>query len=312
MFEFKRRNRFLYRLLLVLSLVVAGSLHPETAQAARAGTSSAEQVLNVGLIPERNVFAQKAHYQPLMDYLSRKTGITFKLHLLPRYGNLIDNFTHLSLDAAFFGSFTGAMAIKKLGVIPLARPQFKGGLSTYYGMVFVRKDSGIKTAADMKDKRVVFVDRATTAGFLLPVAYFRQLGIVHFDRWFKEYYYSGTHEDAILEVLNGYADIGAAKNTIFFRMAAEDNRIEQELEILATSPPVPANSLAVRKDLPVALRNLIQDTLLSMDQDLEGRTVLEQLDAEKFIKTTAENYQSVFDYATDIGLDLANYNYLND
>jgi phosphonate transport system substrate-binding protein len=301
-----------YALVLVPALLTAGSIDSESAYATDTGSSPAALVLNVGLIPELNVFSQKAHYQPLMDYLSRECGITFKLQILPRYGNLIDNFTNLGLDAAFFGSFTGAMAIRTLGIVPLARPQFIGGRSTYYGMVFVRKDSGIKTALDMKGKRMVFVDRATTAGFLLPMSFFHQLGINNFAAWFKEYYFSGTHEDAIYEVLNGYADVGAAKNTIFYRLAAADQRIEQELEIIATSPPVPANSLAVRKDLPADLKKLIQNKLLTMHQNTAGQILLEKFGAEKFLATTINDYQPVLDYAADIGLDLATYQYRND
>ena len=48
------------------------------------------------------------------------------------------------MDGSFFGSFTGAMAIEKLGVEPIARPVNLDGTSTYKGYIFVRKDSGIK------------------------------------------------------------------------------------------------------------------------------------------------------------------------
>ena len=55
----------------------------------------------------------------------------------------------------FFGSFTYTLARAKLGIEPLARPENKDGISTYYGLIFVRKDSGIKTAKDMEGKRLV-------------------------------------------------------------------------------------------------------------------------------------------------------------
>jgi len=304
---------FFFGLIFFITVFIAGCEQPDpVAPTPEPEKPAPTLVLNIGLIPEQNLFTQKKRYEPLMDYLSQQTGITLKLHILPRYGNLIDNFNKLNLDGAFFGSFTGAMAIKKLGVVPLARPQFIGGRSTYYGMVFVRKDSGIKTAADMKGKRMVFVDRATTAGYLLPLAFFRKLGITNYSDWFKDYYFSGTHEDAILEVLNGYADIGAAKNTIFYRMAATDKGLSEDLEILATSPHVPANGLAVRQDLPGELKKLLQEKLLNMHQNMRGRTILENFGAEKFILTTVGDYQPVFNFAASIGLDLAAYQYLND
>ncbi len=267
--------------------------------------------LMIGLIPEQDIFIQKKRYEPLLAYLSEQLDVPIETTILSRYGNIIDNFSELSLDGAFFGSFTGAMAIMKLGVEPLARPQYIGGASTYYGMVFVKKGSGIRTAEDMRGKQLVVVDRATTAGYLLPLAYFKSLGIEDYESWFKEYYFSGTHEDAINDVLNGKADIGAAKNTVFYRMAAENKQISKELEILATSPHVPANGLAVRNDLPEELKKSLQMLLLDMHNNKQGREILDGLTIERFIGTSEEDYQPVLDYATDIGLDLKTYNYLN-
>ena len=92
-------------------------------------------------------------------------------------------------------------------------------------MIFVRKDSGIDDAADMAGKRFAFVDKATTAGYLLPLNYFKDKGIENYREYFSETYFTGTHEDAIYDVLNRRADIGAAKNTVFDRLALKDSRI---------------------------------------------------------------------------------------
>lgn len=268
--------------------------------------------LTIGLIPEQSVFAQKKRYEPLLAYLAKNLGVAIEIKMLPRYGNIIKNFKELGLDGAFFGSFTGAMAIKALGVEPLARPRYVGGSSTYYGMLFVKKGSGIQTVQDMRGKRMVFVDRATTAGFLLPLHYFKSQGIQDYTRWFREYYFSGTHEDAIYDVLTGMADVGAAKNTVFYRLAAEDSRITRELEILATSPHVPSNTLAVRPDLDKELQRKLAQQLLDMHRSQEGRAILAEMNIEAFIATTADDFQPVIAYAAGIGLDLKTYNYLND
>ncbi|MDY0213034.1 MAG: phosphate/phosphite/phosphonate ABC transporter substrate-binding protein [Desulfuromonadaceae bacterium] len=265
----------------------------------------------IGLLPEHNLFDQKKLYDPLLDYLSKQLGVTLQSVILPNYGNIIDNFYQLNLDGAFFGSLTGAMAIKTLQVEPLARPQYRDGTSSYYGMIFVKKSSNIRTAKDMRGKRMVFVDRATTAGYLLPLAYFKEIGIDDYRSWFSEAYFSGTHEDAIYDVLNGLADIGAAKNTVFYQLAKADKRIVEELEILKMSPHVPANSLAMLKDIPEDLKQGLLEELLTMHQNSEGREILKGLGIECFIRTSVEDYQPVLDYAASIGLDLSNYKYSN-
>lgn len=275
-------------------------------------TQPKQIALAIGLIPEQNVFSQKERYEPLADYLSAKTDARLAIHVLSRYGNIIDNFKSLGLDGAFLGSFTGALAHMKLGLEFLARPEFLDGTSTYHGMIFVRKDSGIRTAGDMKGRRFAFVDKATTAGWLLPLWYFKTHGIDNYRTWFQEIYFTGTHEDAIYDVLEGRADIGAAKNTVFNRLAASDPRISEELTILATSPEVPAITLAVRKDLNAKIKKELKETLLNMDKNEEGRKVLRQFGALRFIETTLEDYRPVFEYADRIGLDLKTYNYMNE
>jgi phosphonate transport system substrate-binding protein len=272
----------------------------------------AETKLLIGLIPERNIFKQMERYEPLAEFLFRKTGVKMRLKILPRYGNIIENFQSSGLDGAFFGSFTYALAHAKTGVEVLARPVALDNTSTYHGLIFVRKDRGIRTARDMKGKRFAFVDKATTAGYLLPLEYFHDHGIPEYKGYLKEAYFTGTHEDAVHDVLSGKADIGAAKNTVFNRLAKEDPRIGKDLVVLARSPDVPENALALRKDLEAPVRSRLKEALLNMHMDPDGKQVLERFGALRFIETTDEDYAVVVKYAEHNRLNLATYDYKND
>lgn len=266
----------------------------------------------IGLIPERNIFKQIERYEPLAGYLSKKIGQNITLKVLTRYGNIIDNFVSLNLDAAFFGSFTYTLAHSKIGVEPIARPVNMDGSSTYYGLIFVRKDSGIKRIKDMQGKRFAFVDKATTAGYLLPLAYFKTHGIEDYKTFFKETYFSGTHQHAIYDVLNKKAEIGAAKNTMFYRLAVKDRRLLDELVFLARSPDVPENGLAVRKDIDNAVKLKLKQALVDMQADPEGINVLKKFGAKKFIETSDDDYSGVYEYVRKIGLNLSTYDYMNE
>ena len=258
------------------------------------------------------MFEQKKRYRPVADYLSKKAGVEVELCVLSRYGNILENFVSNRLDGAFFGSFTGALALRKLGVEALARPEYLDGTSTYHGLLFVRKDSGIAGGNEMKGKRFAFVDKATTAGYLLPLYYFKMQGIDDHRSWFRESYFSGTHEGSIYDVLERKADVGAAKNSVFARLASRDPRISAELMILARSPDVPENGLCVREDLGTSLKTKVKETLLNMDHDEEGRETLREFGARRFVATIEEDYAVVFEFAAKIGLDLKTYDYLND
>ncbi len=265
----------------------------------------------IGLIPEQNIFKQIERYEPLVDYLSKKCGREIKLKILTRYGNIVSNFVSLGMDGAFFGSFTYALAHRKLGVQALARPQGLDGTSTYHGLLFVREDSGIRTIRDMKGKRFALVDKATTAGYLLPRAYFKEHGVKDYKAYLKEAYFTGTHEDAIYDVLNRRADIGAAKNTVYERISSADSRISHQLVVLEKSPDVPENGLALRKGFDDSLKKSVKEALLNMHDDPYGRDILKDFGARRFIETTDDDYEPVYKYAREINLNLATYDYMN-
>lgn len=273
---------------------------------------SRQKEMLIGLIPEMNVFKQKERFEPLTEYLSEKTGVKVNITILTRYGNIIDRFIAEKMDGAFFGSFTGALAIEKLGVEPIARPVNLDGSSTYHGYIFVRKDSRIKNVKDMKGKKMAFVDKATTAGYIFPVAYLRQNGVTDIRHFFSEHYFTGSHDAAIYAVLDKKADIGAAKHSMYNRVRKSEPRVDKELVVLAESAKVPSNGLCVRKGLDEGIRKKLKEALLNLDKDPRGKAVLEKFGAIKFIETTVSDYRPVFDLSNNAGIDIKKYDYRNE
>ncbi|MCK5642158.1 MAG: phosphate/phosphite/phosphonate ABC transporter substrate-binding protein [Gammaproteobacteria bacterium] len=216
------------------------------------------------------------------------------------------------MDGAFFGSFTGALAIQKLGVVPLARPVNLDNTSTYHGYILVRKDSGIKSIADMRGKRMAFVEKATSAGYIFPLALLRENNIVDINGFFGESFFTGSHDAAVIAVLDGKADVSAAKHSMYDRVKKDNPRVEKELTIIARSPSVPSNGLCVRKTLDPGLQKKLKEALLNLGQDPADEAVLANFGALRFIETTTEDYQPVFDMAQKAGIDIKKYNYRNE
>ncbi len=269
------------------------------------------QELKIGLIPEQNVFTQRERYKILGDYIETQTGIKINFVILMRYGNIMDNFRSDGMDGAFWGSFTGALAMQKLGVEFLARPVNLNGNSTYCGYIFVRKDSKIKNVRDMKHKRIVFVDKATTAGYVFPLAYFKRQGVGDIDAYFRESYFAGSHDAAIQAVLDRKADVGCAKDTIYNLLAGQNPDLNARLDIIATSPMVPSNGLGVRKDLSAELKRKLRNVLVGMDKNPAGLKALQQFHALRFIPSDNSAYQPVFQIAKQADIDMITYRYVN-
>lgn len=267
-----------------------------------------EEIL-IGLIPEENIFRQMDRHRPLASYLSNKMGINVRLTILSRYGDIIDRFVSRKLDGAFFGVFTGVLAMEKLGVEPVARPVNLDGSSTSQAYVFARKDSGINHVKDMRGKRMVFVDRATATGYLYFLVLLKENGVSDVERYFKEYYFTGSHDAAVHAVMDNRADVGIAKGKIFNKLTEKDPLIRNELSVLYRSPEFPDTTLCLKKELPESIKKRIRDILLNMDKDKEGIEVLKKLGAVKFITAKREDFSSFLDMVRKAGIDIRNYRY---
>jgi phosphonate transport system substrate-binding protein len=306
--EGKRARKAVIIIFLCL-VIIAGCSQPGTAPPRKKIVIKEDNFLLIGLVPEQNIFTQMERYEPIAAYLSEKVGVRVKLIILPSYGDMVENFTAGGMDGAFLGSLTYALLHEKLGLKAVARPVGLDGASTYRGVIFSREDSGIKKAEDMKEKRFAFVDKASAAGYLLPLAYFRNHGITNYRRYLKETYFIGTHEDTIYDVLSRKADIGAAKNSVLRRLAANDPAAAGELHMIAYSPEFPEASFAVRKDLNDAVKNKLEEALLHMHDDPEGRNILQQFGATRFIVTTDEDFRPLYQYVRGLGITLSRYDY---
>jgi phosphonate transport system substrate-binding protein len=289
---------------IIIFLVALGLLAPWTwAKADERESTASGSSFVIGLSPEQNIFKEVERYTPLADYLTKKCGFDVRVKVLTRYGQAAEDFTRQKIDAAFIGSYAYVLAHRKFGVEPLARAEGLNGSSVYHGLLFVRQDSGIRTVNDMRGKSFAFVDPETMAGYLLPLFYFRTHGIRDYKAFLGETYFTGTHEDAVYDVLNRKADIGAAKSTVYHRLAEGDKGIEGELKILSRSPDVPDFTLAVRRDLNPLVRTAVTRALLKMDADPEGREVLKSLGALRFIPTADREYEPVRAYERQLGFN---------
>lgn len=288
----------------------------------------------IATIPERNIIRQEERYRPLVDYLSRKLGTKVKINLrhLSSYEDIVDEFIQGRVNAAFFGSFVYALTRAKVGVEAIVRP-VKNGVSQYRGLIFCRKDSGIRDWRDLKGRSFAMI-KATTAGELFPKMFFKNHDVVDLANYLGEIHYVGSHDVSILKVLNGEIEAGAAKDLIYEKLAKEDPRIESEMMILAQSSPVPENALVVRRNidfvcfnchqeigtewskkpysgegLSINLKEKLKEILLRLPETAEGREVLQQFGADRFVETTHNHYHGLYEMIGNLGIDLKDYPY---
>ncbi|UCD66629.1 MAG: phosphate/phosphite/phosphonate ABC transporter substrate-binding protein [Deltaproteobacteria bacterium] len=287
----------------LFSALLSADCHSEEAQSQNEDAS----ILRLVIIPEKSVFEQRRRYRFITDYLSKKMDMIVIIEIMANYGEISDAFLDGRADAGFFGSFSYVMTHAKVGIEPIARPVWLDGKSTYRGYIFVRKDSNIETVSDMKGKKLVLVDRATTAGYIFQLFYLNYYGIPDLDSYFSRISFARSHDAAAWAVYTGEADIGGAKDLIFNSMNEKYPDFKKEMMVLAESPEVPSNGLAVRKDLNPAIKLRLRNLLLNMHENTEGQEVLKNFGALKFIETKNHDYKVLYNMIERLGINLKDF-----
>ncbi|AWG00490.1 phosphate/phosphite/phosphonate ABC transporter substrate-binding protein [Clavibacter michiganensis subsp. insidiosus] len=121
----------------------------------------------------------QTNYQPLMDYIAKETGKKVEYHESTDYAALIEASIAGQIDVASFSGLTYVTATQNgakldpISSVITAEGQEPG----YYSEAIVPKGSPITTLAEMKGKKVCFVDPSSTSGYLFPSAELLKAGV---------------------------------------------------------------------------------------------------------------------------------------
>jgi eukaryotic-like serine/threonine-protein kinase len=147
------------------------------------------------------------------------------------------------------------------------------GARTYQSLLVVRDDSPITTVAEAKGKRICYVDRESTSGYLLPRAHLRAQGFDP-DKLFAETRISGTHIDVLRDVITGRCDLGATYSGAMAGAPASGLAVSR-VRMLAPVGQVPYDVILAGPLVPQDLVAALRRTLLEMNVERDlGRKII--------------------------------------
>src|SRR5712692_4499484 len=246
---------------LILALLFAG-LFTNSARA---------QELKFGFTPVLSEPEMRAEFEPLMNYLSEAIGRKVTLYIAKDYGDLRTQMENGSVDIGSFSPFAYVDAARG-GKIRIIAQSLIEGSATYRGIIVARRDSGLKSIADLKGKRFAFVDPKSASGYVYPRAMLIEKGI-NPETFFKETIFAGSHDKVIAAVLEGRVDAGAVYDGAL-GVAKRSGMPVENLLRLASSDPIPHDAIAVRIGLDEALAKKIQLALINLDKSEAGGRVI--------------------------------------
>jgi phosphate/phosphite/phosphonate ABC transporter binding protein len=248
---------------LVLSVLVAGTLSGLG--------SAAAQELKFGFTPVLSEAEMRAEFEPLMTYLSDAIGEKVVLYIAKNYGDLRTQMEAGAVDIGSFSPFAYVDAARG-GKVRIIAQSILEGSATYRGLIVARKDSGLKTVADLEGKRFAFVDPKSASGYVYPRAMLVEKGVTP-ERYFKETIFAGGHDKVIAAVLEGQVDAGAIYDGAL-RVEKTKGVPTENLVTLASTDPIPHDAIAVRIGMDEALAKKIQAALVDLDKSEAGRRVI--------------------------------------
>jgi phosphonate transport system substrate-binding protein len=249
----------------VFILLAAG--FPLPAVSGEAPAAERKTIISFGVIPRFNPHVTYESYQPLMDYLSRKTPYDFRLRLGRTYTGTIEDLGKGVTDVAYLGGTTYALARKRFGARALVKPLSPGGKATYKCYIVVRDDSPAATLADLRGKSIAFGAKRSTTGSLIPSYVLTEAGMTL--NLFRELKHFPHHEDVVKAVLKGTCDAGAVKDVVAWKYAGKS------LRVIAASEELPNAPIAAGPSLPKEAEEALVKALLEIDAaSPEGRALL--------------------------------------
>lgn len=232
--------------------------------------SHAEE-LKFGVVPALGETEMRAELGPLLTYLSGALGRTVSLYIAKDDDDLRTQMDAGALDVGMFSPF-GYVAGARGGKIRVIAQSILDGSATYRAVIIKRFDSDIQSLSDLEGKRFAFVDPKSPSGYVYARALLIEKGI-NPERYFKETILAGSHDKVIAAVLFGPAAAGATYEGAV-AMAKAQGFPTFDLEVLASTDPIPYDAIAVRVGLDDALVKGIENALTELDRSPAGRQVI--------------------------------------
>jgi phosphonate transport system substrate-binding protein len=201
----------------------------------------------------------------IRNYLQNQLHMPVEVVRVEGYAPTIEAMRAHKVDVANFGSLAYILASKNAGAEAITSSGGADGkLAQYYSVIAVPKNSPIKSIDDLKahskDLVFAFADPASTSGNLYPRVFLQSLGIQP-EKDFKQVVFPNGHLACAMAVKSGKVDVGAYMASVNTRLVSTGKMQPDDIRVLWTSEGIPTGPLAVRKDLPDALKKQIQDAM---------------------------------------------------
>ncbi len=231
-----------------------------------ANTAQAKDVeINFGIISTESSQNLRKNWEPFLAEMEKKTGYKIKPFFSSDYAGIVTGMQYGKVQLAWFGNKSAKEAVDRSNAEIFLKTIAADGTDGYYSYILAHVDSPINNLDDMfaKAKELNFGngDPNSTSGFLVPSYYvFAQNG-KDAKKIFKRVL-TASHETNALSVANKQVDVATCETGTLGRLAINNPAKHKQLKIIWTSPIIPSDPIAWRKDLPADVKETLRKFFL--------------------------------------------------
>ncbi|WP_282170697.1 phosphonate ABC transporter substrate-binding protein [Ruegeria atlantica] len=235
----------------------------------------------IGILGGENAQDRLSKQECLREQTEDLLGVETKLFAPADYNGVIQGLLGGTIDMAWLGAsgYAKTYLSDPEAVEPVLVKVNTDGSYGYYSIGFARKDSGIASLEDMKDKTFGFGDPNSTSGFLIPSIEIPQAtgATMTSGDYFGEVKFTGGHEQTIVAVNNGDVDGGVTwadglgdwedgYQSGALRRAVDAGLVDMnDLVEIWKSAPIPEGPFVLRTELPEDVKIKMTGMLASMN-----------------------------------------------
>jgi phosphonate transport system substrate-binding protein len=273
------------RLLLASVLTAVGAASVPHSAAAPPG-------LRLAVLPCSNIETTFKKFHPLLSYLKDETGLVVSITIPVDLAEFESQLKNGSIDLALQDPHTYGQVARYLDGSALLQTRALNGTTEQSGVVIVRRDSGVRSLADLRGKAVMFGKRASTPKWVAARQLFESEG-VSVDRELQVVN-GGCCEDIAFSVFVKSVDAGVICDHFLSQHAVRQKELGVEPEsllILGRTPGFPTRIFAARQSVAPASVRAVIEALLRLDAKTAAHAaILASAELGGFVRTTERAY----------------------
>ncbi|UAB88125.1 phosphate/phosphite/phosphonate ABC transporter substrate-binding protein [Ruegeria sp. SCSIO 43209] len=246
------------------------------ASAALPVMAATDQGLKLAFIPQENPEKLLGDINVITGWLSEQMGVPVTGFVTFDHAAAVEALRNGDADISFMGALPFVLAEDQIGAVPLLSEVYRGQPS-YSGRVFVRRDSGIETLADLRGHDIAFSDPVSESGYIYPLDLFVRAGLFSgtgdADSFFGQKFFAGGYQQAMQAMANGLVDAAGASQYADLYLTPDQ---QAEIRVLAESEQIPSHAIIARPDLDAGLQAKFIETMLRLNES-ENRHLLAYL-----------------------------------